>query len=227
METLKQEGKLTVDVDLTGREVSPTSTDYQDATFGWMDDGVAKGYQDAVTSLVCERWTRLMLTLQRYTGRTKSAECLQESVLAVEDLLGVRPRRRVELVQERRDVVARRMKTAARGIGPHAARREAALAADQPSESRGAGSPGRDSELGSRISSPKSSGKETLSLGQGASQAGFGPETGTASLARPAKAATPPNGGSKPNWTNCKNNCSSWMSGSPTWRPTIKTRPTR
>jgi hypothetical protein len=110
METLKKEGKLTVDVDLTGREVSPTSTDYQDATFGYMDDGIAKGYQDAVTSLACERWTRLMLTLRRYTGRTKSAECLQESVLVVEDLLGVRPRRRVELVKERRDVVARRVK---------------------------------------------------------------------------------------------------------------------
>jgi hypothetical protein len=109
METIKREGKLTVDVDLTGREVSPTSTDYQDATFGWMDDEVAKGYQAAVTSLVGARWTRLMLTLQRYTGRTKSAECLQEAVLAVEDLLGVRPRRRVELVQERRDGIAARM----------------------------------------------------------------------------------------------------------------------
>jgi hypothetical protein len=107
METLKKDGKLMVDVDLTGREVSPTSTDYQDATFGHMDDGIAKGYQDAVATLVCERWTRLMLTLLRYTGRTKSAECLQESVLAVEALLGVRPRRRVELVQEQRDEVAR------------------------------------------------------------------------------------------------------------------------
>jgi hypothetical protein len=117
METLKKEGKLTVDVDLTGREVSPTSTDYQDATFGYMDDGPAKGYQDAVTSLVCERWTRLMLTLLRYTGRTKSAECLQESVLAVEDLLGVRPRRRVELVKERRDGIARRVKAEREALG--------------------------------------------------------------------------------------------------------------
>lgn len=106
METLKREGKLTVDVDLTGREVSPDSTDYQDATFGWMDDKVAKGYQVAVTSLMCARWTRLMLTLQRYTGRTKSPECLQASVLAVEDVLGVRPRRRTELVEEQRDAVA-------------------------------------------------------------------------------------------------------------------------
>ncbi len=109
VETIKCEGQLTVDVDLTGREVSPTSTDYQDATFGWMDDEIAKGYQAAVTSLVCERWTRLMLTLQRYTGRTKSAECLQKAVLAVEDLLGVRPQRRVELVQERREAIEARM----------------------------------------------------------------------------------------------------------------------
>jgi hypothetical protein len=102
METLKQEGRLVVDVDLTGREVSPTSTDYPEADFGWMDDGLGKGYQAAVTSLVCERWRRLMLTLQRYGGRTKSAACLQAAVQAVEQLLGVRPRRRVELLAERR-----------------------------------------------------------------------------------------------------------------------------
>jgi len=105
MDTIKRKGYLTVDVDLTGREVSPTSIDYPDSTFGWMDDGVAKGYQDAVTSLVCERWTRLMLTLQRYTGHTHSAECLQAAVQAVEDLLGVRPHRRVDLVQGRCEAI--------------------------------------------------------------------------------------------------------------------------
>jgi hypothetical protein len=105
METIRKEGHLVVDVDLTGREVSSTSTDYQDASFGWMEDGISKGYQAAVTSLVCERWNRLMLTLQRYTGRTLSAECLQAAVQAVEDLLGVRPRRRVELVQGRRQAL--------------------------------------------------------------------------------------------------------------------------
>jgi hypothetical protein len=102
LETIKQYGRLTVDVDLTGRKVSSTSTDYPDADFGWMDDGISKGYQAAVTSLVCERWTRLMLTLQRYAGRTKSAACLQEAVQQVEQLLGVRPKRRVWLIQERR-----------------------------------------------------------------------------------------------------------------------------
>jgi hypothetical protein len=102
METIKHSGRLVIDVDLTGRQVSPTSTDYDEAEFGWMDDGVSKGYQDAVTSLVCERWGRLMLTLQRYGGRTLSAECLQAAVREVEELLQVRPRRRVELLQRQR-----------------------------------------------------------------------------------------------------------------------------
>lgn len=102
METLKRHGQLMLDVDLTGRPVSPTSTDYPEADFGWMDDDVRKGYQAAVTSLVCERWGRLLLTLQRYAGRTLSADCLQAAIREVEQVLEVRPRRRVELVQERR-----------------------------------------------------------------------------------------------------------------------------
>lgn len=105
MDMIKRNGYLTVDVDLTGREVSPTSTDYPDATFGWMDGEVAKGYQNAVTSLVCQRWTRLLLTLQRYTGHTHSAECLQSAVQAVEALLGVRPRRRVDLIRGRCEAI--------------------------------------------------------------------------------------------------------------------------
>jgi len=109
LETVKQYGRLTVDVDLTGRKVSSTSTDYPDADFGWMDDGISKGYQAAVSSLVCERWTRLMLTLQRYAGRTKSAACLQEVVQQVEQLLGVRPKRRVWLIEERRRQMQERM----------------------------------------------------------------------------------------------------------------------
>jgi hypothetical protein len=34
MEEVKQQGRLMIDVDLTGREVSPTSSDYDEATFG-------------------------------------------------------------------------------------------------------------------------------------------------------------------------------------------------
>jgi hypothetical protein len=108
METLKRRGQLMLDVDLTGRQVSPTSTDYPEADFGWMDDEVHKGYQAAVTALVCERWGRLLLSLQRYSGRTLSADCLQAAIAEVEQVLQVRPRRRVELVEARRQVVLTR-----------------------------------------------------------------------------------------------------------------------
>ena len=106
LETIRHDGGVVIDVDLTGRAVSPTSTDYDEAEFGWMDDGVSKGYQNAMTSLVCARWERLLLTLQRYGGRTSSAECLQAAVREVEALLQVRPRRRVELLQRRRQEMA-------------------------------------------------------------------------------------------------------------------------
>ncbi|MDI6770821.1 MAG: hypothetical protein QMD04_14265 [Anaerolineales bacterium] len=110
METIRKRGCLTADVDLTGREVSPTSTDYKDATFGWMDDDVRKGYQAAILSLVCERWQRLLLALQRYTGRTHSAECLQAMVRELEQVLGMRPRRRVALVQTQRQALQVRIR---------------------------------------------------------------------------------------------------------------------
>lgn len=109
LETIKHTGHLTVDVDLTGREVSPTSTDYAGADFGWMDDEISKGYQAAITSLVCPRWQRLLVTLQRYSGRTQSADCLQAAVQEVEDVLGVRPRRRVALVYARRQAMMEQM----------------------------------------------------------------------------------------------------------------------
>ncbi len=105
-ESLKQQGHLTLDIDLTGRPVSPTSENYSEAAFGWMDDGVSKGYQAAITSLVSERWRRLLLTLQRYPGRALSADCLQAAVLEAETTLQLRPRRRVELVQQRRQAQA-------------------------------------------------------------------------------------------------------------------------
>ena len=105
MEPIRKQGYLTADVDLTGREVSPTSTDYPEATFGWMDDDVRKGYQAAILSLVCERWQRLLLALRRYTGRTHSAECLQDMVRELEQVLGMRPQRRVPLVQPRRQTL--------------------------------------------------------------------------------------------------------------------------
>jgi hypothetical protein len=66
-----------------------------------MDDDVRKGYQMAITTLVSQRWERLMINLRRYTGRTLSAQCLQEAAQELEQVLGVRPRRRIELIEQR------------------------------------------------------------------------------------------------------------------------------
>ena len=90
-----------IDVDLTGRMVSPTSMTSPDADFGWMDDAVAKGYQAAITTLSGGPSGRLVLCSQRYAGRTKSAECLREAVRQIEQVLGLHPRRRPELVRQR------------------------------------------------------------------------------------------------------------------------------
>jgi hypothetical protein len=96
---LRRGQPLMVDIDLTGRQVSPTSIDYPDAAFGWMDAAVAKGYQAAISSLSGGSHGRVLLNSQRYGGRTKSAECLRAAIEAVEQTLGVRPRRRTDLVQ--------------------------------------------------------------------------------------------------------------------------------
>jgi hypothetical protein len=103
---LQTQRTLTIDIDLTGRPVSPTSTDYPDAAFGWMDDAVAKGYQSAMSSLSGGPSGRLLLASQRYGGQAKSAECLQAAVRAVEATLRLRPRRRTALVQTQVDALA-------------------------------------------------------------------------------------------------------------------------
>jgi len=101
MALARQRRPLVVDVDLTGRRVSATSTTYPDADFGWMDGEVAKGYQAVLTSLTGGPCGRLLLSSQRYPGRAQSAECLRAAVLAAEEVLGLHPRRRTELVQGR------------------------------------------------------------------------------------------------------------------------------
>lgn len=106
---VKTNRPLTIDIDLTGRAVSPTSTDYPDAAFGWMDDAVSKGYQSAISSLSGGPSGRLLLAAQRYAGKAKSAECLAAAVLAAEATLGVRPVRRTALVETQLDAIDARV----------------------------------------------------------------------------------------------------------------------
>jgi hypothetical protein len=93
--------RVVLDVDLTGRSVSPTSTTYPAAAFGWMNDQVRLGYQLARVCLSPQTGERLWLSGFHHPGDTVSAECLQELVQAAEVQLGLRPRRRPELVDQR------------------------------------------------------------------------------------------------------------------------------
>jgi hypothetical protein len=108
---LQRNQPVTVDIDLTGRAVSPTSTDYPDAAFGWMDDAVSKGYQSAISSLSGGPSGRLLLAAQRYAGKAKSAECLQAAVRASETTLGVRPIRRTALLEAQLSALDARVAT--------------------------------------------------------------------------------------------------------------------
>jgi hypothetical protein len=99
---------LMLDVDLTGRKISSTSTTYEGAGFGYMDGEIANGFQAAITSLTGGPCGRLLLSSQRYSGPAQSAECLQAAVQKMEQVLGLHPRRRTEQVQQRLQTLAAR-----------------------------------------------------------------------------------------------------------------------
>jgi hypothetical protein len=92
---------LLLDADLTGQPVSPGSTTYPDAAFGYMDGEVHLGYQLAEICLHTELYGRQWLVGQQHPGDTVSAPCLLELVAAAEQRLGCHPRRRVELLDSR------------------------------------------------------------------------------------------------------------------------------
>ena len=100
-EILRRQGRLDLDVDLTGRPVSNTSRTYPDSQFGWMDDEVRLGYQAALVSLSGQAVSRLWVVGQHLPGNARPGECLRELIRAAEATLKVRPRRRVELVAQR------------------------------------------------------------------------------------------------------------------------------
>src|SRR3990172_8965133 len=108
---LRRGEAIIYDFDLTGQAVSPTSTTYAGAAFGWMNDGVKLGYQLARVCLSPAGEDRLWLAGFHHPGDTVSANCLKDLVRAAEAQTQVRPRRRTELVQQRlaaqRDLVAR------------------------------------------------------------------------------------------------------------------------
>lgn len=98
---VQRAGRLVYDADLTGRAVASTSSSYPGAAFGYMDGGVALGYQAALVSLHSPTYGRLWLSNHLHPGDTVSATQTQALVQAAEVRTGRRPRRRTELVAVR------------------------------------------------------------------------------------------------------------------------------
>jgi TolA-binding protein len=91
---------LLLDLDLTHRQVSNTSTTYPDAQFGWQDDKVGLGYDAALVTLTSLTYGRLFLAGFHHPRNTMSLPRLQKMVSAAEERLERRPRRRIELVEQ-------------------------------------------------------------------------------------------------------------------------------
>lgn len=101
-ELLRSQGKrLRVDGDLTGLPVSNTSKTYPNVAFGHMDDEVRLGYQASVVSLESSTYGRLWLSVEHHPGDTVSCTQAEALALAAEGRLGLRPRRRTELLRQR------------------------------------------------------------------------------------------------------------------------------
>lgn len=75
---------ILLDADLTGQPLSPSSTTYPAAAFGYMAGAVHLGYQLAEICLHTELYGRQWLVGQQHPGDTVSAPCLLELVGAAE-----------------------------------------------------------------------------------------------------------------------------------------------
>lgn len=93
--------RLTLDGDLTGIPVSNTSTSYPNAAFGHMDNEIQLGYQAGVVSLLTETYSRQRLSGMHHPGDTVSSTQAEALVLAAETRIGLRPLRRIELLEKR------------------------------------------------------------------------------------------------------------------------------
>ena len=93
--------RLEYDGDLTGLPVSSTSQSYPNAAFGHMDDNIYLGYQAAVVTVQTPTYGRLWLSAAHHPGDTVSSTQAEALVKAAEAQTGLRPRRRVELLQQR------------------------------------------------------------------------------------------------------------------------------
>jgi len=99
---LRSQGRrICLDGDLTGLPVSNTSRSYPHAAYGHMDDEIRLGYQAGVVSLRSPTYGRLWLSIAHHPGDTVSCTQAEALVLAAEERLVQRPRRRTDLLCQR------------------------------------------------------------------------------------------------------------------------------
>jgi hypothetical protein len=108
--------RVRLDGDLTGLPVSNSSQTYPNAAFGHMDDEIRLGYQAAVVSMDSPTYRRLWLSTAHHPGDTVSCTQAEALALAAEARIGLRPKRRTELLQQRVETFAQRMETTGRRL---------------------------------------------------------------------------------------------------------------
>jgi len=97
----QQNSPLIIDFDIAPRRVSNQSTTFPEAEFGWQGDKVGLGYDAALVALTSPTYGRIFLTGFHHPRNPVGLERLQKMVHVAEERLGLRPRRRPELVQTR------------------------------------------------------------------------------------------------------------------------------
>jgi hypothetical protein len=199
---LRQGCALVIDLDLAPRPVSDTSTTFPGAEFGWQDDRVGLGYDAALATLTCPTYGRLFLAGFHYPRNPIALPRLQKMVLAAEERLGRRPRRRTELVAQRlkglEETVAQRQAWHLSCTDKYRVSRSTGEATGDPVPlgdvtPRGGTTAQRSDPVGSRLPQPRAGGKAAQSAGQGASSLGRGAEE--AAEGPSAVAAGPASGG--------------------------------
>ena len=96
----RDQGYLIYDGDLTGRPVSNSSRTYPGTAYGYMGDQIQLGYQAALVSMHSPSYGRQWLVVQPHPGDKVACNQLQQMVYGAEQVTGVRPQRRLELVEQ-------------------------------------------------------------------------------------------------------------------------------
>jgi hypothetical protein len=107
---IRQEGRLVLDGDLSGRTVSDTSRTYPGVAYGHMDDQVHLGYQAALVCLHSPTYGRLWLSVSQHPGDTVSCTEAGPMIRRSEAILGLYPLRRVDLLRKRLEALESRQK---------------------------------------------------------------------------------------------------------------------